>query len=113
MKVQIRQGVFETNSSSTHVLSVMEKSQWDEFKNSEDLFIDWGDTRKFLSRDGLWKQYEKICKEYDREPSEDDFDEWLCEEGFFNYDEFSDEYEILTENVPDSPYVAVSIYGYE
>ena len=114
MKIQIRQRVFETNSSSTHVLSVIAKSDWDEFTNSEELFIDWWDTRKkFFSREDLWKQYEKVCKEDEREPSDDDFDEWLCEEGFFNYDRFSDEYEILTEEVPDSPYIAVSIFGYE
>lgn len=114
MKIQIRQGVLETNSSSTHVLNVITKSDWDEFKNSEELFIDWWDTGKFISREKLWKQYEEICKEDEREPSEDDFDEWLrYDKGFFNYNQFSDEYEILTEEVPDSPYIAISIYGYE
>jgi len=113
MKVQVRQGVFETNSSSTHVLSVITKSVWNEFKNSEDIFIDWWDTRTFISRKKLWKEFEKFCKEDDREPTEDDFDEWLQDNGFFNYDQFSDEYEILTEEVPDSSYIAISIYGYE
>ena len=32
MKVQIRQGVFETNSSSTHAVSVCTKQQWDDYK---------------------------------------------------------------------------------
>ena len=32
MKVQIRQGVFETNSSSTHAVSVCTKQQWEDYK---------------------------------------------------------------------------------
>lgn len=35
MKVQIRQGVFETNSSSTHAISVCTKAQWEEYKSGK------------------------------------------------------------------------------
>lgn len=35
MKVQIRQGVFETNSSSTHAVSVCTKQQWDDYKTGK------------------------------------------------------------------------------
>lgn len=31
MKTRIRQGVFETNSSSTHAVSVCTKQQWDDY----------------------------------------------------------------------------------
>ena len=33
MKRIIRQGIFETNSSSTHSLTIMTQDQWKEFKN--------------------------------------------------------------------------------
>ena len=35
MKVQVRQGVFETNSSSTHAISVCTKSQWEDYKSGK------------------------------------------------------------------------------
>jgi len=35
MKVQVRQGVFETNSSSTHSLSIISKEQSDALDNGE------------------------------------------------------------------------------
>ena len=119
MKVQIRQRVFETNSSSTHVLSLFNKDIWKKFvdNDTDELFIDWWDTRELFSIDDLWKKYEEQCKEDNAEPSDEDFQEWLeekmeeCE--FYNYDRFSEEYEILTEEVPDSQYIAVSIWGYE
>ena len=39
MKVQIRQGVFETNSSSTHAVSVCTKTQWEDYKSGK-LWLD-------------------------------------------------------------------------
>lgn len=35
MKVQVRQGVFDTNSSSTHAVSVCTKSQWEDYKSGK------------------------------------------------------------------------------
>ena len=35
MKVQIRRGVFETNSSSIHTLSITTTTDWDRFKKGE------------------------------------------------------------------------------
>ncbi len=35
MKVQIRKGLFETNSSSAHTLTVFDKDEWEEFKQGE------------------------------------------------------------------------------
>ena len=35
MKVQIRRSVFETNSSSTHSLTLTSSSNWEKFKNGE------------------------------------------------------------------------------
>jgi len=35
MKTTIRQGVFETNSSSTHSLTMVSESEWERFKSGE------------------------------------------------------------------------------
>ena len=117
MKVQIRQSVFETNSSTTHVLSLFNKENWEKFKNSDDqLFMDWWDTREFVSREDLQKKYEEQCRKKGTTPSDDDsedFQEWLQEEGFYNYEDLLEKIEILAEEVPDSQYVAVSFFGYE
>ncbi len=41
--VQIRQGVFETNSSSTHSMTITTKEEWLKFKNGELYFNEWED----------------------------------------------------------------------
>ena len=38
MKIQIRQSVFETNSSSTHSITMCDEGKFDRFKNGELLF---------------------------------------------------------------------------
>ena len=35
MKIQVRQSVFETNSSSTHTLSIFKGSDWERFEKGE------------------------------------------------------------------------------
>ena len=49
MKVQVRQGVFETNSSSTHAVSVCTLSEWEEYRNGK-LWLNMG-SLKFLPED--------------------------------------------------------------
>ena len=39
MKVQIRQGIFETNSSSTHAICVAKKHKFDKYKLPKKLFV--------------------------------------------------------------------------
>lgn len=41
-KIQIRRGVFETNSSSTHSLTICSKEDFEKFKNGE-LVLNWKD----------------------------------------------------------------------
>ena len=39
--IQIRQGVFETNSSSTHALAICTQEEWDKLKSGEYLVNEW------------------------------------------------------------------------
>ena len=43
MKKQIRLGVFETNSSSSHTLCIVPKKELERWKNGELLFDSWKD----------------------------------------------------------------------
>ena len=49
MKVQVRQSVFETNSSSTHAVSVCTLSEWEEYRNGR-LWLNMS-SLKFLPED--------------------------------------------------------------
>ena len=39
--IQIRQGVFETNSSSTHALAICTQEEWDKLQSGEYLVNEW------------------------------------------------------------------------
>ena len=39
--IQIRQGVFETNSSSTHALSICTQEEWNKLQSGEYLVNEW------------------------------------------------------------------------
>ena len=41
MKLQVRTGLFETNSSSTHSLTMCMKEDWEAFKNGDKLYDNW------------------------------------------------------------------------
>jgi len=43
MKKQIRYGVFETNSSSVHSLTIVSKEEFERFKNGEMVLDRWGE----------------------------------------------------------------------
>jgi len=61
MKVQIRQGVFETNSSSTHSLAIYNKNEWEEFKNG-DLLIDSTYLGNLKKKEDYREDYKKHLK---------------------------------------------------
>ena len=55
--IKVRQGVFETNSSSTHSIIIIEDDDFQAWKKGEKFFIE--DTGKFVDK----KEAEKIKKE--------------------------------------------------
>lgn len=127
MKKQIRRGVFETNSSATHSLTLYKKEEWEKIKNGEGV-IDksWfpGKKEKFKTKEDVKnsKEFKQFLKnEYDEETVESwdnvEMDEAVLEfmhkERIYDYETYTEEYEVLTEEVPDSDYVAVSIFSYE
>ena len=68
MKRQIRRSVFETNSSSTHSLTMCSKEQFDDWKNGKLMYDRWAE--KFVEPKTLTEQDKNNAKEeYDYKKS--------------------------------------------
>ena len=98
MKRQIRRGVFETNSSSTHSLTMMMKSDYDRWQN-ENLYLydgsGWGYEFKAPVLNTLYTRDEAVefakYNRYYRDAEEID-DDALKEMGFISGDDEGSEY---------------------
>lgn len=101
----IRRGVFETNSSSTHSLTMCSESEYDKWKKGELFFDRWSD--EFVEKEVVEKEIEKMKKDFeeeykDREWEDDDekqeyLEEYLNEDKqYYSYDEFWNEIEYET-----------------
>lgn len=124
MKVQVRSGVFETNSSATHSLTLYEKSEWEKFKNGEGLIDEsWHSDKspEYQTKDDIRnsKQFqswlknnyaEEDLKQMNKDELDEVLTEFMDEECIWDYDSYTEYYEVLEEEVPNSNYVAVSIY---
>ena len=71
MKRQIRCGVFETNSSSTHSLTMCSEEEFEAWKRGEVLFQEYGE-ENFISATKLSEHDKKMAQE-DYEENKDDF----------------------------------------
>jgi hypothetical protein len=91
MKKQIRVGVFETNSSMTHALTICTEEQYDKWKNGEIFWDKWND--RFAEREELMKQFNEDVKRgyWIGETTEEGFDEWRMEDGIVTFDEDCDD----------------------
>jgi hypothetical protein len=85
MKKQIRVGVFETNSSMTHALTICTEEQYEKWQNGE---IFWD---KF--NDAMEEKYrEELVEEFEKDSYYDDFDEWRRDNDILTYEEVDDGY---------------------
>lgn len=71
MKRQIRHSVFESNSSSTHSLTMCSEEEFEQWKNGELLFDEWG-SESFVKANKL-SDYDKECAAHDYEDNKDEF----------------------------------------
>lgn len=71
MKRQVRRGVFETNSSSTHSLTMCSEEEFEAWKRGEVLFQEYG-KENFISANKLSEHDKKMAQE-DYEANKDDF----------------------------------------
>lgn len=89
MKRQIRVGVFETNSSSTHSLTLCSEEEYKRWANGEVLFYKWGsDDNKFFTNEEAKRELLKYYSSHEIE----DID--LKDEGYCTIDEYFGDYEL-------------------
>ena len=102
MKRQIRRGVFETNSSSVHSLTMCMKSDYDRWE-SDNLFLFKGSDYGYLGESPKYNHFytkdeaivfEKTSKysSIDECKNDDEIMEILHENEWYDYDYFWDEY---------------------
>ena len=95
--IQIRHGVFETNSSSTHSLTICMKSDFDEWVNGKVLFAEDCGGKDFVTREEAlqflatraWSPYKNL-----EEMSEEEKDKVLRDECFYTYEQYLDDDEM-------------------
>ena len=77
--ISIRRNVFETNSSSTHSITMCTQSDFDKWKNGELYWNRWG--QKFITKEEYESELNKWRGEFIAEnPDFDENDEeWLAE----------------------------------
>ncbi len=90
MKRQIRRGVFETNSSSVHSLTMCSDDDFQKWKDGEVLFRKW--EKEFVTIDELKKEF---ANEIDWN-NEDEVEELLSDKRIETYDEFFNEIDFET-----------------
>ena len=115
MKVQIRQGVFETNSSSTHAISICSKTEWEDFEQGK-MYYNIEEDR-FLPKEEAEQRNAEIRKHYeakgwDFEDYAEDF--WMDSNAYYDYlsntcyEEFRE-----TKTVGGVEVVAFGYYGHD
>ena len=85
MKRQIRRGVFETNSSSVHSLTMCMKSDFDKWVNGELVWNRWRDRLEPIT-DEIKKSIEEDEREY---LTYEQFGDWE----YLDYETFEDTFE--------------------
>lgn len=97
IKVQVRRGIFETNSSSAHTLVMCSKSQFDDWKNGKMIYDHWNSKLVPIDDEG----YKKAIEENDAE-------DYFTYEQFWEYaDEYEENFEKEFNDV-----VAFGYYGW-
>lgn len=91
MKRQVRLGVFETNSSMTHSLTMCTDSEYQKWVNGEVYWVTWDD--RFESVTEADKEFDKDNFESDYY---DSYEEMRRSEGYCTYDEFCNDEEFYT-----------------
>ena len=118
---QIRRGVFETNSSSVHSITMCMKSDFDKWKNGELYWARWGDkfvTKEFVEKDieECREEFRKIEPDYiqgDEEWEEQFFEYINDDKNYYTYDEFNDvEYETYVDSFKTPSGEEVVSFGY-
>jgi len=115
----IRRGVFETNSSSTHSITMCSKEDYDKWEKGE-VFLDrnWRAEKKFISREEAIQKLKdsEYYKDLDYN-NEDEVNEALREEDLYTSENYFDgdleSFESTYTTKSGETIVAFGKYGYD
>lgn len=105
--LQIRNGIFETNSSSVHSITICPENDYNKWVNGE-LYIDESD--KLVSLD---EAIEEISKYYTID--KDNIGEMLFDNGYRTYDEYMDRavyFEVFGNSYTTEHGDKIRVFGY-
>lgn len=93
----IRRGTFETNSSSTHSISICTISEFEQWKNGGLYYDDWNN--KFITKDEYNKKMESYKEDFisDHPDFDENDEDWIDnlndylneDKEYYTYDEYS------------------------
>lgn len=108
----VRKGVFETNSSSVHTITIAKKSVYDEWVNGGNVFLV---DNSFVSENEDKERYDSIVDERNFIIKENFSEEFLKEHNVneSNYSEFEDDCEDYTNMLYDLSYVGERYKEYD
>ena len=122
MKRQIRRGVFETNSSSTHSLTMCSKSEYDEFEKGNMYIEKWGS--KLYTKEEMVEKFKQMVDWRTKElkyrgidwDNDEEFNRVLEETDYVAYDKYwdtvSEEYETFEDSYTSKDGETVIAFGY-
>lgn len=119
MKRQIRRGVFETNSSSVHSITMCSDSEFDRWENGELLF--WQNQDKFATRNEIIeemkteKRYDGTMRYADTDwDNDEEVNEIFSDEGVKTCEKFFDDnwYETYCEEYQTKGGEKIIAFGY-
>ena len=120
----IRQGTFETNSSSTHSITMCMESDYEKWKNGEMYWHRWND--ELVSKETVEKEMAKLREEFiaDNPDFDENNEEWKEkleqyineDKMYYTYEEFNDydyiEYETFVDTFETPQGEKVVSFGY-
>ena len=120
MKRQVRQGVFETNSSSVHSLTLCSSEDYEKWENGDVLY--WRDKDKFGTREEIieelknakWRFSGDLCYPDVNWENENEVSDIFSEEGIVTCEEFFDDewYETFEDSYTTPKGEKVVAFGY-
>ena len=120
----VRRGTFETNSSSTHSITMCMESDYEKWKNGEMYWHRWND--ELVSKEEVEKETAKLREEFiaDNPDFDENNEEWKEEleqyinedKTYYTYEEFNDydyiEYETFVDTFETPQGEKVVSFGY-
>ena len=101
--LQIRRNVFETNSSSTHSITICTEDEYEMWKRGEIYWYRWGEN--FVSKEEVEEGFNKS--------RHNDFNDYLYEESLYTFDSYDDiELEKYEEHHTTKSGDKIVVFGY-